>query len=652
MRYYAYDSETVPFAPGDMAPALVCIQYQPLATIDDPATRRLQTRRAGALETARRLLADPEVTLVGHNLAYDAAVLCREGLTAEVFRAYDEGRMLCTWVYERLGEIAGFSFRKGLSLASAMKAHGLAPPEHKNALGLDGDAVARDFARFYDQDDVRLEPHRSYALDDCLVGKLFQRQYRRFRDDVPLSALQEISRAMFALQLMSVWGLRTNADLVAAFKADTEAQLAELREMFTLVEPYASQVVATGRYAGHVRAHGCQRAQELGQFLRADGSCMVDYVLLPYIEQAYDGQPPRTPTGHPQRSSLVLAESGDARLEAFAHYGELVKAESADVPMLEKGWLHPRYGLADTGRTTCSKPNVQNLPGAGLVRQCIQPAEGWCFLERDYSGIELCTFAAVAGREVDDWSMAETINASGDPGFMHAVLGGHLLGVSPEELLRRRKAGDDLAENARTRAKNANFGFIGGLGYRKYVDYVRMLSKGKIILTEAESKALRDAWALAVPAGPAYLKWVGGTERFDGTYEARIPGSGILRRGMWYCAAANARFQGLAAAIMHRAMWLLAKACYLPGGRLFGVRVALFVHDAFILETRADDTLHDVDVVFGEILAEAARQVMPEVVTRSEGHAAFSLAKKVAGQKVGRVLDAKGRLVPWTPRAA
>jgi DNA polymerase I-like protein with 3'-5' exonuclease and polymerase domains len=121
---------------------------------------------------------------------------------------------------------------------------------------------------------------------------------------------------------------------------------------------------------------------------------------------------------------------------------------------------------------------------------------------------------------------------------------------------------------------------------------------------------------------------------------------------MWYCAAANARFQGLAAAIMHRAMWLLAKACYLPGGRLFGVRVALFVHDAFILETRADDTLHDVDVVFGEILAEAARQVMPEVVTRSEGHAAFSLAKKVAGQKVGRVLDAKGRLVPWTPRAA
>lgn len=651
MRFYAYDSETIPFAPGDMAPALVCIQWQPLGT--DDSERRLLTRRAGAVAQLRRLLTDPEVTLVGHNIAYDMAVACREGLVVEVFRAYAEGRILCTWVYERLGEIAGFSFRKDLGLDSALKAHGLPPPQYKDAVNAEGRPLSQDFARFYDADDVT-EPHRTYALDDCAVGKLFQRQYRRFGEDVPLDAVREFSRSMFGLQLMSVWGLRTDADLVAAFRADVEAQLAELYERFTLPQPYAgyASLGGTRRADAHVRAFGLQYALEHGAFLRPDGSCLVDSVLLPYIERAYGGSPPRTPTGRPQRSSLVLAESGDPLLEAFAHYGELVKADSADVPMLEKGWLHPRYGLADTGRTTCSKPNVQNLPGGGLVRQCIQPAAGSCFLERDYSGVELCTFAAVASRELDDFSMAETINASGDPGFMHAVLGGHLLGISPEELLRRRKAGDDLAENARTRAKNANFGFIGGLGYRKYVDYIRMLSKGRIILTEAESKALRDAWAAAVPAGPRYLKWVGSTERADGTYEARIPGSGIMRRGMWYASAANCRFQGLAAAIMHRAIWRLAQACYLPGGVLYGVRPVLFVHDAFILETRADDTLHDVDVVFERLLREAAAEVMPEVITKSEGHAAFSLAKKVDGQKVGRLVDARGRLIPWTPKAA
>jgi DNA polymerase I-like protein with 3'-5' exonuclease and polymerase domains len=285
------------------------------------------------------------------------------------------------------------------------------------------------------------------------------------------------------------------------------------------------------------------------------------------------------------------------------------------------------------------------------VRQCIEPAKGWCFLERDYSGIELCTFAAVAGREVGDWSMAETINASGDPGFMHAVVGGHLLGVSPQELLRRKDAGDPLADNARTRAKNLNFGRIGGLGYRKYVDYVRMLSKGKIILTEEESKHLFEVWAEAVPAGPKYLKWVGSTERSDGSYEAQIDGVDIIRRGLWYCAAANCRFQGLAAGIMHACGWALAKAQYLSGGAMFGVRTASFVHDAFILEVPVSD-VHDVDLVFEEILRDAAREVMPEVITKSEGHAAYSLAKKVNGQKVSRTIDAQGRLVPWTPKPA
>lgn len=611
MRYVGIDSETVPFAPGDMAPALVCVQWQ---FLDEPA-RHLLTRRQGALAQVRAFLLDPDVALVGHNVAYDAAVWCAAGLVEEVFAAYEAGRILCTLAFERLGEIAGYSGRKKLDLATCCKEHGVPPPALKDA------GLATGFGQFYHELEIP-QPHRTYALDDCVVGKLFQRQYRRFAD-VKLSSLAAFSRTSFWLQLMSVWGLRTNADLVEAFRTDVAAQLVELRPM------------ATG--LGYLRANGTRNMA----------------VIRAALEEAYGtAATPRTPTGKAQTAGLVLAESGDPGLAAFAKYGELVKAEAADVPMLQRGWLHPRYGFADTGRTTCSKPNIQNLPGAGLVRQCIQPTAGWCFLERDYSGIELCSFAAVCSRLLGDHSMAESINASGDPGYLHAVVGGQLLGCSPEELLRRRKAGDDLAENARTRGKNANFGFIGGLGYRKYVDYIRMLSKGKLLLTEAESKAIRDAWCDAVPAGPRYLKWVGSTERLDGTYEAEIPGVDIIRRGLWYCAAANCRFQGLAAAVMHRAGWLLAKACYLRGGALFGVRPALFVHDSFILETRADGTLDDVDRVFDALLRQAAEEAMPEVATKSEGHAAFSLAKKVDGQKVGRLVDAKGRLLPWTPRAA
>jgi DNA polymerase-1 len=657
MIYIGVDSETVAFAPGDQAPPLVCVQWQRLDELDQgDASRHLLTRRAGALTVIRGWLLNPEITLVLHNASYDTIVWCREGLTEEVFAAYRAGRILCTWVYERLGEIAGFSTRKKLNLATCCKAHGLEPPAYKDEVELPGRGlvkIAQDFAQFLDEGDITAEPHRTYALDDCIVGKLFQRQYRRFGKDVSLEAVARFSRTAFWLRLSSVWGLRSNGDLVAAFKSDVEAQLAELRERFTLPEPYAAWTLTAARHSAHVQAYAFERARELAAFLRPDGTCMVNDVLLPYIEQAYDGKPPRTPTGLPQRSSMILAESGDPSLEAFAHYGELVKAESSDIPMLEAGYLHPRYGFAETGRTTCSKPNVQNLPGGGPVRACIQAAPGWAFLERDYSGIELCTFAAVAGREVGDWSMADTINAAGDPGYLHAVVGGHLLGCSPEELLRRREAGDDLAENARTRAKNLSFGRIGGLGSKTYVGYVRQLSKGKIILTEEESAELFAVWEVAVPAGPKYLRWVGTTEGADGSYEAHIDGVDIIRRGMWYCAAANCRFQGLAAAIMHEAGWRLAEACYVKGvcPALYGVRLAVFVHDAFVLECPIE-RLHEADEAFERILREAAHHVMPEVITRSEGHAALNLAKKVNGQKVKRVTDKNGRLIPWTPKPA
>lgn len=655
MRFVAYDSETVPFGPGDMAPQLVCIQIQPLDTVNDPSTRRIITRRAGAIEYTRRLLRDPGVTLVGHNIAYDMAVLCREGLVVEVFAAYAAGRIMCTWVYERLGEIAGFTFRKNLALDAALKAHGLPEPALKDAESplVPGRKLSQDFARFFDAPDIP-EPWRSYALDDCLVGKLFLRQTKRYYEDVPLDAVRAFSRTMFWLQLMSVWGLRADADLTEMFAADVSAKLAELYDQFTIPEPYAGWIASGRRYSSHVREYALEYARSNYLFLRPDGSCLVKDVLLPTIERAYGGGAavPRTPTGQAQASALVLEESGDPQLEAFATYKTLVKADSTDVPMLRRGWLHPRYGLADTGRTTCGNPNVQNLPGDGLVRQAIRPADGWCFLERDYSGVELCTFAAVVARTTGDTEMVDYINAAGDPGYLHAVVGGQLLGCSPEELLRRRKAGDPLAEDARTRGKNGNFGFQGGMGWKTYPAYVRKLSRGKIIITPEQSFEIYDAWRTAVPGGPKYLKWVASTERFDGTFEAVIPGSNITRRGMWYSSAANCRFQGLAAAIMHLAGWRLACACYLPGGELYGVRPAAFVHDAFVLETRVDDTLNDVDVVFERLLREAAAEVMPEVLTKSEGHAAYSLAKRVNGQKVGRVTDARGRLIPWTPKAA
>lgn len=615
MRFIGVDSETVAFSPGDAAPALVCIQY---AEANQPPA--LASRARGALCLVESWLRDQDVTLVGHNLAYDAAVWCREGLTRAVFQAYAEGRMVCTWAFERLGEIAGYSARKKLDLVTCAKAHGVVVDGLKGLDAATAKALATSFGQFLWAEEIP-EPWRSYALGDCAVLKLFERQFKRFRD-VPWRALQLYSRKHFWLQLQSVWGLPTNGDLVEAFSRDSAAQLANLR--------------------------AAAQGSDWGGLIRPDGTRNMAAIRA-RVESAYaeaDRDLQRTPGGSASTSEQTLAESADPVLEAFAPYAKLVKVESTDVPMLRAGVLHPRYGIADTGRTTCSKPNVQNLPGRGQVRSCIVPRPGWCFLERDYSGIELCTFAQTCVTKLGRRNMADVINRSGDPGHLHAVVGGLIAGCSPEELLRRRAAGDELADNARTRAKNGNFGFMGGLGHRKFVDYVRLLSRGKLLLTEAEALGIKQAWAAGTGGdGPAYLKYVGGLERTDGTFDVESIGpSGLVRRGVWYCAAANFPFQNLAAEIAAEAGWRLACAEYLPGGALFGhTRSALFVHDSFVLETPTE-SVHDVDSIFDRILREAAEAVMPDVLTRSEGFAAFSLAK---GK---RVLDSTKRLVPWKPK--
>lgn len=589
-----FDLETEAFAPGNMAPRLVCLQYQ------DAAGPHIITRAAGALDLAREMLTDPDLLLVGHGCAYDMAVFCREGMAREVFAAYEAGRVHDTWAFQRLGEIAGYSTRKKLDLATCCKAHGIPAPSLKDA------GLATGFGQFLDALSIP-EPWLTYALEDLVVGRLYERQVKRFKDVRP-EVLVQFSKLAFWTRLMANHGVRTDPDAVEALRDRAAHELAFLRPL----------------------------ALEYG-FVRANGTRDMKAIHVA-VASAYGARCPRTPTGRPQTSALVLSEAPDERLQALAHYAEWLKTETADVPMLAQGLLHTRYGIADTGRTTSSGPNLQNLRGRGGIKECIRPSPGCAFLERDYSGIELCTFAQTCVWELGRHHMADAINASGDPGALHALLGGYLLRCSPEELMRRYKAGDPDADNARTRAKNANFGFIGGLGYRRFVDYVRLLSKGKILLTLDESRALKEAWGQANPDGPAYLEWVGTTVLPDETFEAVIPGSGLVRRGMWYSAAANCRFQGLAAAVMNEAGWRLARWWMLEGGPAMG----FFVHDSFILDTPIAD-VHDADIQFERVLREAAAEVMPDVKTKTAGACMDRYSKQAQ-----RVMK-EGRLTVWTP---
>ncbi len=601
------DSETIPFSPGNGAPALVCIQY------DTGSGPRIVTRRRGALDHIEELLNDPEILLVGHSIAYDCAVWAAAGLVVEVFKALRAGRIHCTWVLERLGEIAGYSSRKKLDLATCLKAHGLPAPSLKDA------GLATEFGQFIDADEIP-EPHRTYALEDLQVGKLYQRQRARFAR-VPAAALERLTLRQFCLQLMSVWGMTTEPGAVDKLEQDAMRALGEIR-------PLALQW-------GFIRPEGTRNMK----------------VIKAEVEASYGAACPRTPTGQPQTGEQILDAAESPKLQTFAEYATLLKTLANDVPNLRAsgtGWISTRYGIADTLRTTSSGDKkgarsglmaMQNLKQFGGVRETIRPRPGCSFYNVDASGLELCSLAQLCVSRLGRSGMARAIAAAGAPGIIHTRVGAQMAKQTEAQFAARLKAKDPVATLIRTRAKNGVFGYMGGLGAATYVDYIAKASKGKVKITLEEAKQIKHDLFAAVPDIEAWLKYAC-EENSTGTFDCEI-GYGITRAGIWYAASRNNPFQSLAAEAMSETLVDVVESCYI--GELRGARACLFVHDELLFETPAG-TEHDFEATFLRLAKTATDRTMPDVPVIWEGEATDRYSKSAK-----RVLDAQGRLQVWTP---
>lgn len=120
------------------------------------------------------------------------------------------------------------------------------------------------------------------------------------------------------------------------------------------------------------------------------------------------------------------------------------------------GRIHPNFGLTNvvTGRTSCSDPNLQQVPRNVELRSLFTAPKGRAFIEADYSQIEL----RVAADYANDPTMIKIYNTGGD---IHTETGCSLAGCSPK----------DLAKELRSKAKAVNFGFLYGMSSRGFIDY-------------------------------------------------------------------------------------------------------------------------------------------------------------------------------------
>ena len=153
---------------------------------------------------------------------------------------------------------------------------------------------------------------------------------------------------------------------------------------------------------------------------------------------------------------------------------------------LVDGYIYPSYQLwtAVTGRSSSRDPNGQNFPKRGPVakayRRIFIAPPGYCILEADLSQAELRISADMA----DDPTMLRIYNTGGDIHRSTALI---VMGVTDAQFSELPHEEQSLA---RFKAKAVNFGFIYGMGWRKFIGYAK--TQYGVEFTEEEAQRIRN----------------------------------------------------------------------------------------------------------------------------------------------------------------
>lgn len=195
----------------------------------------------------------------------------------------------------------------------------------------------------------------------------------------------------------------------------------------------------------------------------------------------------KTAKGAPSVSSDVLVNYvGNPVVDDLLEYRRLTKLET-----FIRSWekiqvddrIYPSFNItARTGRTTCSNPNLQQIPQDKNVRNLIEARPGWKIIEQDFSQIELRVASMFSG----DANMQHAYQSGSD---LHSktteLLFGDTSHLSPQEQKRKR-----------TEAKSMNFGFLYGMSAKTFVDYAKGYG---LNITEEQSESFRNNFFEAYP---------------------------------------------------------------------------------------------------------------------------------------------------------
>jgi DNA polymerase-1 len=458
--------------PTALVAALPALGAAPVLALDtettglDPHTDRLRLlilatgahswlvdtwRIPGWEDLVRPLLADPGKTLLGHNLGFDLRFLLAKGLET---RGPHCDTMLAAQLLEACAAQDDGRPRLRYSLAAVA--------ERYLGLRVDKDEQRSDWAQpelaaaqlhYAAQDGTILHPlharlsadlaaaglDRAWAIEQgCLpalawlahAGMPFDQQAWAALSDAALIEQQGLRRAIDA----ALAGTGANRFGGFTFSPDSPAQVAQVLQRLGIALPDGP----------------CQGGA---------GTASVDETALVAVRDAHPVVP------------LLLAYRDAAKRARTYGIGWAAQHVNATT-----GRIHGEYRQlgAASGRLSCTRPNLQNIPRSREYRACFAPAAERALVKADYATIELRLAAVIA----QDRAMLAAFEDGSD---LHRRTAAEVLGV-PERA---------VTKEQRQLAKALNFGLIYGMGARTLVEHAATGYGVRLSEQEAEQHRMR-----------------------------------------------------------------------------------------------------------------------------------------------------------------
>ncbi len=300
--------------------------------------------------------------------------------------------------------------------------------------------------------------------------------------------------------------------------------------------------------------------------------------------------------GHPAIKMLLTYREHEKTLSAFGEkFLQLINPVT--------GRIHPDFSQhgADTGRFSCSNPNVQQIPTSSDFRSCFVAAPGYKLITCDYSQAELRILAEL----------------SGDPAFIEAFIsGGDLHTLTASQMFQVPL--EQVDKSMRGKAKAINFGLAYGRGSgslaitlgvdveeakRLIEQYFKAYSGIQRWLDAAARSALRKGYS-ETPIGRK--RFFAKPDPASPTYNSDR--AAIERQGK------NAPIQGANADMTKTALIFLKRA--LKG---FDARVVNTVHDEIVVEAREDQAEVVCNLV-ERAMIEAGEEILKKVPVKADPH--------------------------------